>query len=113
MERKSAQPSPRDLLYEPAIEVRKNRPGLLGYVAAKALLVSPKAGSRRLAFLAYWKVAPMAKGLFFLFTASFFQPSRPHCTRGAGQSLDTMATYVGVLRRSERKQERAASTGIP
>ncbi|KZM19291.1 hypothetical protein ST47_g9563 [Ascochyta rabiei] len=43
VERKSAQPSPHDLLYEPAIEVRKNRPGLLGYVAAKALLVSPNA----------------------------------------------------------------------
>jgi hypothetical protein len=71
MEMKSAQPSPRDLLYEPAIEVRKNRPGLLGYVASKALLVSPNAGSRRLAFLAYWKVAPMAKGLFFHLQKTF------------------------------------------
>jgi hypothetical protein len=53
MEKKSTQPSPLDLLYEPAIEVRKNRPGRLGYVAAKTLLVSPNAGSRRLAFLAY------------------------------------------------------------
>jgi hypothetical protein len=71
MERKSAQPSPCDLLYEPAIEVRKNRPGLLGYVAAQSLLVSPNTGSRRLAFLAYWRVAPMAKSLFFYLQHAF------------------------------------------
>jgi hypothetical protein len=71
MERRSAQPAPRDLLYEPAIEVRKDRPGLLGYVAAKALPVSPNAGSGRLAFLAYWRVAPMAKGLFFYLQQAF------------------------------------------
>jgi hypothetical protein len=71
MERRSAQPAPRDLLYEPAIEVRKDRPGLLGYVAVKALPVSPNAGSGRLAFLAYWRVAPMAKGLFFYLQQAF------------------------------------------
>jgi hypothetical protein len=65
MERKSDQSSPRDLLKEFAIEVRKNRPGLLGYVAAKDLRDSPNAGSRRLAFLAYWKVAPMEKDRFY------------------------------------------------
>lgn len=65
METKSIQTSPHDLLYEPAIEVRKHRPGLLGYVAAKVLLDSSNAGSRRLAFLAYWRVAPMTKGIFF------------------------------------------------
>ncbi|EDU47797.1 predicted protein [Pyrenophora tritici-repentis Pt-1C-BFP] len=56
MEAKSIQSSPHSLLYEPAIEVRKDRPGLLGYVAAKFLLDSSNAGSRRLAFLAYWRV---------------------------------------------------------
>ncbi|KAF2843988.1 hypothetical protein T440DRAFT_484511 [Plenodomus tracheiphilus IPT5] len=71
IERKSIQPSPCDLLYDPAIEVRKNRPGLLGYVAAKALSVPPAAGRRRLAFLAYWKIAPMAKGLFFYLQQAF------------------------------------------
>ncbi|KAI1569417.1 hypothetical protein PtrEW4_005883 [Pyrenophora tritici-repentis] len=57
MEAKSIQSSPHSLLYEPAIEVRKDRPGLLGYVAAKFLLDSSNAGSRRLAFLAYWREA--------------------------------------------------------
>jgi hypothetical protein len=71
MERKSIQPSPHDLLYDPTIEVRKNRPGLLGYVAAKALRDSPNAGSRRLAFLAYWQIAPMAKGLFYYLQKTF------------------------------------------
>ena len=71
MERKSIQSSPHDLLYDPTIEVRKNRPGLLGYVAAKALRVSPNAGSRRLAFLAYWKVALIAKGLFYYLQQTF------------------------------------------
>lgn len=65
IERKSIQPSLHNLLYDPIIEVRKNRPGLLGYVAAKALRVSPNQGSRHLAFLVYWKIAPMAKGLFY------------------------------------------------
>jgi hypothetical protein len=77
IERRLAQPAPRDLLYEPAIEVRKDRPGLLGYVAAKALPVSPNAGNRRLAFLAYWKVAPMVKGLFFHLQHTF--PSHRGC----------------------------------
>ena len=71
LERKSIQSSPRDLLDEFAIEVRKNRPGLLGYVAAKALLDSPNACSRRLAFLAYWNVRPMAKGLFYYLQQAF------------------------------------------
>ncbi|KAI0626757.1 hypothetical protein TUN199_01311, partial [Pyrenophora tritici-repentis] len=43
MEAKSIQSSPHSLLYEPAIEVRKDRPGLLGYVAAKFLLDSSNA----------------------------------------------------------------------
>jgi len=71
IERKSIQPSPHDLLYDPAIEVRKNRPGLLRYVAAKALPISPNAGGRRLAFLAYWKIAPMTKGLFYHLQQTF------------------------------------------
>ncbi|KAI1663333.1 hypothetical protein A1F97_08950 [Pyrenophora tritici-repentis] len=71
MEMKSIQPSPHDILYDPTIEVRKDRPGLLGYVAAKALPVSPNAGSRRLAFLAYWKIAPMTKGLFYHLQQTF------------------------------------------
>jgi hypothetical protein len=71
MEKKLNQPSSLNLLYEPVIEVRKNRPGLLGYVAAKALFQSPNTGGRRLAFLAYWRVAPMAKGLFFHLQQSF------------------------------------------
>ena len=53
IERRSMQPSPRKLLYEPVVEVRKSRPGLLRYVAAKALHHSSNAGSCRLAFLAY------------------------------------------------------------
>jgi hypothetical protein len=71
IESKSAQASPCDLVYDPVIEVRKNRPGLLGYVAAKALHSSRNAGSRRLAFLAYWKVAPMTRGLFFHLQKTF------------------------------------------
>ncbi|EUC27185.1 hypothetical protein COCCADRAFT_42009 [Bipolaris zeicola 26-R-13] len=53
------------LLYEFSIEVRKDRPGLLGYVAANALPPSSTARSRLPAFLAYWKVARMTKGLFY------------------------------------------------
>jgi hypothetical protein len=71
METKSIQASPHNLLYEPAIEVRKDRPGLLGYVAAKVLYDSSNAGSRRLAFLAYWRVAPMTKGIFFHLQKTF------------------------------------------
>lgn len=65
IERKSTQSSPQDLLHEFPIEVRKDRPGLLGYVAAKALPPYLNAGSRFPAFLAYWKVARMTKGLFY------------------------------------------------
>ncbi|EUC40376.1 hypothetical protein COCMIDRAFT_41275 [Bipolaris oryzae ATCC 44560] len=65
IEKKSIQLSPQDLLYEFSVEVRKDRPGLLGYVATKSLRVSPDAGVRRPAFLAYWKVARMTKGLFY------------------------------------------------
>ncbi|KAJ6274153.1 hypothetical protein PSV08DRAFT_367829 [Bipolaris maydis] len=65
IERKSIQSSPQELLHEFPIEVRKDRPGLLGYVAAKALPPYLNAGSRFPAFLAYWKVARMTKGLFY------------------------------------------------
>ena len=71
IESKSVQASPHSLVYDPVIEVRKNRPGLLGYVAAKTLRGSGKARSRRLAFLAYWKVAPMTRGLFFYLQKTF------------------------------------------
>ncbi|XP_014551489.1 hypothetical protein COCVIDRAFT_42201 [Bipolaris victoriae FI3] len=65
MEKKSIQHSPQDLLYQFSVEVRKNRPGLLGYVAAKPLPPSSNANSRFPAFLAYWKVARITKGLFY------------------------------------------------
>ena len=71
IESKSVQASPHSLVYDPVIEVRKNRPGLLGYVAAKTLRGSGKARSRRLAFLAYWKVAPVTRGLFFYLQKTF------------------------------------------
>lgn len=71
IEKKSSQRSPLSLLYEPAMEVRKNRPGLLGFVATKALLDTPRSGKRHLAFLAYWRVAPMTKGLFFHLQKTF------------------------------------------
>ncbi|CAN9422398.1 unnamed protein product [Alternaria alternata] len=71
IESKSVQASPRSLVYDPVIEVRRDRPGLLGYVASKTLRGSGKARSRRLAFLAYWKVAPMTRGLFFYLQKTF------------------------------------------
>ncbi|KAJ6280810.1 hypothetical protein J3E71DRAFT_178747 [Bipolaris maydis] len=65
IERKSIQTSPQDLIYKFSIEVRRDRPGLLGYVAAKALPPSSNVRTRLPAFLAYWKIAQMTKGLFF------------------------------------------------
>ena len=65
IERKSIQPSLHTLLGDPVVEVRKNRPGLLGYVAAKTLPRSSNVERRGLAFLAYWKVTSMTRGLFF------------------------------------------------
>jgi hypothetical protein len=64
VERKLLQSRPRELLADFVIETRRDRPGLMGYVAAKYLDVFLGNGSTRLAFLAYWKTTSMTKGQF-------------------------------------------------
>lgn len=63
-----AQPPSKARPFEPAVEVRENRPGLLGYVAAKHL---PTGGGPRLAFLAFWRISPMSKSSFLQLKAAF------------------------------------------
>ncbi|KAF2818157.1 hypothetical protein CC86DRAFT_389117 [Ophiobolus disseminans] len=65
LEKKSLQLQPLPPPLEPIVEVRRDRPGLLGYIAAKELRVTSGKGSKRLAFLAYWRTAPMTEALFF------------------------------------------------
>lgn len=63
-----AQPPSEALPLEPIVEIRKNRPGLLGYVAAKYL---PTGGGPRLAFLASWRISPIPKSSFLQLKATF------------------------------------------
>jgi hypothetical protein len=70
IERRLLQSRPEALLINFAIETRRDRPGLIGYVAAKYLDVSLGEGSTRLAFLAYWKTTPMTKGQFIYLQAT-------------------------------------------
>lgn len=63
-----AQPPSEALPLEPAVEVRENRPGLLGYVATKHL---PTGGGPRLALLAFWRISPMSKSSFLRLKATF------------------------------------------
>jgi hypothetical protein len=73
IESKTIQFHPEALLVEFLIEERRGRPGLLGYVAAKYLdpPSSTSSGGKRLAFLAYWKISPMSKGLFLHLQRTF------------------------------------------
>jgi hypothetical protein len=71
IERKLVQSRPQALLVDFAIEARRDRPGLLGYVAAKYLDIPFSNGSKRLAFLAYWKTTPMSKRQFLHLQAAY------------------------------------------
>jgi hypothetical protein len=71
VEMKSAQSLPEALIVEFAMEVRKHRPGLLGYVAAKYMDSPSSNGGRRLAFLAYWKTVPMPQAKFLRLRGEF------------------------------------------
>ncbi|KAJ6280864.1 hypothetical protein J3E71DRAFT_177581 [Bipolaris maydis] len=86
IEKKSSQRSPLSLLYEPATEIRKNRPGLLGFVATKTILDTPRPGKRHLAFLAYWSVSSTTKEHFFHLQRTFFS-HRGHIVHEEGDRV--------------------------
>ncbi|KAJ5028945.1 hypothetical protein PSV08DRAFT_387769 [Bipolaris maydis] len=86
IEKRSSQRSPLSLLYEPAVEIRKNRPGLLGFVATKTILDASRSGKRHLAFLAYWRVTPTTKE-HFLHLEKTFSTHRGHIVHEEGDRV--------------------------
>tara|TARA_R110002003_G_scaffold572_4_gene20526 strand:+ start:3367 stop:3786 length:420 start_codon:yes stop_codon:yes gene_type:complete len=77
LELKSVQTQSTALYLDITVEVRKDRPGLLGYVAAKDINAPFSEGGTQLAFLAYWNISSMTKGLF-LYLQTTFSSHRGH-----------------------------------
>jgi hypothetical protein len=71
LEKKSTQVCADALLVDFSIELRRDRTGLLGYVAAKDIDDPSSESGKRLAFLAYWKTARMPKQRFFYLKGEF------------------------------------------
>jgi hypothetical protein len=84
IEPKSVQSLPGAILADFAIEVRRERPGLLGYVAAKYL--NAASSSKRLAFLAYWKTMPMPEWSF-LHLQGAYPSHRGHVVHSEGDKV--------------------------
>lgn len=106
IEKKSSQHSPFSLLYEPAMEIRKNRPGLLGFVATKTILDTLRPRKRYLAFLAYWRVAPTTKE-HFLYLQKTFSSHRGHIVHEEGGRVWVQWEPTWVLYKDldEKKQK--------
>lgn len=105
IEKTSSQNSPLSLLYEPAMEIRKNRPGLLGFVATKTILDTPRPGNRYLAFLAYWRVAPTTKE-HFLHLKKTFSSHRGHIVHEEGRKVWVQWEPTWVLYKDLDKKQK-------
>jgi hypothetical protein len=86
LENKSVQDCAEALLVHFSVEVRRDRTGLLGYVAAKDIDDPSCENGKRLAFLAYWKTTCMTKQRFFSLQGEF-SSYRGHVVHKDGEKV--------------------------